>query len=92
MTVTTLFRLLTTSSKVVFVTGAPASVKAVRVFVNDAACALPDQFGVSAESIIASIIVVSESSSDSLEEALVDAAAHATPSPSRKSPTSVGSG
>ena len=66
--------------------------KAVRVFVNDAAFALLDELTVSAESMMASVIVVSESSSDSLRETLVDAAAHTTPSPSRKPPTSVGAG
>ena len=68
------------------------SVKAVRVFVKEAACALSEHFGVSAEPIIASIMVVRESSSDSLSENLVDAAAHVIPSPSCRSPTFVGSG
>ena len=75
----------------VFAAGAPASVKAVSVLVNDAACALLDQLGVSAESRT-DAIVASDSSPGSLRETLVDAAARAALLPSRKPPTSIGSG
>ena len=84
VTVTTLRRLSNTLSSVVFETGVPARVKAVKAFVKDAVCALLDQLGVSMESMRVSILVV-ESSSVSLRETMVDAAANAAPSPSGSS-------
>ena len=75
----------------VFATGIPARVRVVRVFVRDAVCALLDQLGVATESMRDSIVVI-DSSSVSLKEAMVDAATHAALSHSCSPLASVGSG
>ena len=66
-----------------FATGIPAKVRAVRLFVRDAVCAMLDQLGVCTESMKYSDAVI-DSSSVSLKETMVGATTHAALSPSTR--------